>query len=266
VQKIVILLRLKLLCTINTPLNDELRTNIKKAEANICGNIKIEVPVQQGQCHNFVKAKTEATLRFLVGKIQCHEFELAHYETVILDLASGNFHFIESVVNMSIRSSELNDEVLGERYANRTDDDDDPFNPNANAVAATHSSNESLFGNGSDGDNDNNFDINDGLQEPEGTSIPHQERETVPRAREPTATHGHATRATTRVRTPAREEPSVASSRTPKTNAVPPLPFSPPAHNPPPNTVFARRQTAGSPSQINYGQFAPSRDGNAHVG
>jgi hypothetical protein len=42
VQKITVLLRLKLLCTIDTPLTDELRKQIKEAEANICGNTKIE--------------------------------------------------------------------------------------------------------------------------------------------------------------------------------------------------------------------------------
>ncbi len=97
-KKITVLLRVKLLCTIDTPLTDELQKQIKEAEADICGNTKIEFPVQQGQCHNFVKEKTETALRFLVGKIQCHEFELAHYETVILDLASGNKVFISSKV------------------------------------------------------------------------------------------------------------------------------------------------------------------------
>ncbi len=60
VQKMIILLRLKLLCTIDTPLNDELRTQIKKAEADICSNTKIELSVQQGQCHYFVKEKNRS--------------------------------------------------------------------------------------------------------------------------------------------------------------------------------------------------------------
>ena len=75
---------------------------------------KIEFSVQQGQCHNFVKTRTESTLSFLMTKIQCHEFQLAHSETVILDL-SGNPVFILSEVlwNMSTRSS-VDNNALGE--------------------------------------------------------------------------------------------------------------------------------------------------------
>jgi len=97
IRKIIRLLRLKLLCTIETPLDDEIRSQIKTAEDDICGNTKIEFSVQQGQCHNFVKTRTESTLSFLMTKIQCHEFQLAHSETVILDL-SGNPTFILSEV------------------------------------------------------------------------------------------------------------------------------------------------------------------------
>ena len=97
IRKIIRLLRLKLLCTIETPLDDEIRSQIKRAEDDICGNTKIEFSVQQGQCHNFVKTRTESTLCFLTTKIQCHEFKLAHCETVILDL-SGNPTFILSEV------------------------------------------------------------------------------------------------------------------------------------------------------------------------
>ena len=97
IRKIIRLLRLKLLCTIETLLDDEIRSQIKIAEDDICGNTKIEFSVQQGQCHNFVKTRTESTLSFLMTKIQCHEFQLAHSETVILDL-SGNPVFILSEV------------------------------------------------------------------------------------------------------------------------------------------------------------------------
>ena len=114
IRKIIRLLRLKLLCTIETPLDDEIRSQIKTADDDICGNTKIEFSVQQGQCHNFVKTRTESTLRFLTTKIQCHEFQLAHSETVILDL-SGNPVFILSEVlwNMSTRSS-VDNNALGE--------------------------------------------------------------------------------------------------------------------------------------------------------
>ena len=98
VKKITVLLRLKLLCTVDTPLTDDLRKQIREAEAEICDTTRINGPDQNSHCHNFVKEKTEAALRFLVGKIQCLEFELAHYETVILDLASGNKVFISSKV------------------------------------------------------------------------------------------------------------------------------------------------------------------------
>ena len=46
---------------------------------------------------------------------------------------------------MSTRSSELDDERLGERYARRSADDDNPFNPTGDANAEINSDEGSLF-------------------------------------------------------------------------------------------------------------------------
>jgi hypothetical protein len=102
VHKITVLLRLKLLCTIDTPLNDKLRKQIKEAEADICGNTKIEFPVRQGQCHNFVKEKTEDRSNAALPRRKDSGPRIQTCPLRNSNLRSGmrqqGFHFIKSVV------------------------------------------------------------------------------------------------------------------------------------------------------------------------
>jgi hypothetical protein len=165
---------------------------------------------------------------------------------------------------MSIRSSELDDERLGERYTRRSTEEDDPFNSNEDVNAARNSNEDSLFP--SENEDDGNVDDNNVNEESEGNAGFPQRRDEIPQAIDTTTHHGHATRARTRIRLQGDE--SVASSRTPRNSAFAPIAptFSPPAHNPPPNTVFATGQAARSPSQIDYGRIAPSQGRVAHVG
>ena len=161
---------------------------------------------------------------------------------------------------MSIRSSELDDERLGERYARRSADDLDPFNPNGDANAEINSDDGSLFPEvNEDGEDVANSNVNENR---EGGVA--QGREEFPQAIDTTAYHGHATRARTRSRI--QGDDSMATSRTPRNSAFAPgaPTFSPPAHNPPPNTVLAT--AAQAPSQIDYGQIAPIQGRVAHVG
>ncbi len=99
---------------------------------------------------------------------------------------------------MSIRSSELDDERLGERYARRSAEEDDPFNPNGDANAARNSDEDSLFP--SKNEEDGNGDDNNVNEESEGHAGFPQARDEIPQAIDTTTHHGHATRARTRIR------------------------------------------------------------------
>ena len=120
---------------------------------------------------------------------------------------------------MSIRSSEVDDDAMGERYARRSAEEANPFNPIAGTNAARKSDEESLFS--GDNEDERNFDNSNGIQENDGNAIFPQAREVFPQARETTTHHGHATRATTRIRTPG--DDSVASSVAPRNNAFAPI-------------------------------------------
>jgi hypothetical protein len=98
IRKIIRLLRLKLLCTIETPLDDEIRSQIKTAEDDICGNTKIEFSVQQGQCHNFVKTRTEY-VEFPYDKDSVPRIPTRTLRNSNLrSIRQPGFHFIGSVV------------------------------------------------------------------------------------------------------------------------------------------------------------------------
>jgi hypothetical protein len=81
---------------------------------------------------------------------------------------------------MSIRSSELDDERLGERYARRSAEEDDPFNPNGDANAARNSDEDSLFP--SKNEDRRNVDNNNVNEESEGNAGFPQGREEIPQA------------------------------------------------------------------------------------
>ncbi len=127
------------------------------------------------------------------------------------------FHFINSVVKMSIRSSELDDERLGECYARRLADDKNPFNPNGDADGEINSNDGSLFPEvNEDGGDVGNSNMN---EESEGGFA--QGREEVPQQGiDTTAYHGHAAQARTRIRIQGDE--SMASSKTPRNSAFAP--------------------------------------------
>jgi hypothetical protein len=106
-RKIGGLLRLKLLCTINTPLQthnkqiiegrwrpslnstppqSELRYLITCVEREICGTTQISFSTKEGHCHNFVKKQTTSALHFLTAEIEWKEVLQAKYERSIFSL------------------------------------------------------------------------------------------------------------------------------------------------------------------------------------